>query len=832
MRHPVGRVEHGAVRGLVNGLAHGLRMEVPVERTLAENARREPTRYASNLVLYRHDPERYRALEREDRLPSRVWRKWGDARMPERLEFVHREHGAELERRYGDRPMGERAVLGLAAGTGHLEEVERGMDALRRRPDFPRRASFRYLVEGLPAGRVSQIAAGFLTNRQEAIEAYRRVRREHEHEETEKRALLLRDLVARWGQGGTEIVPMFERLSARYSPDQQVALRRALEAHDAVATDALFQRIEDENAEARTKALEAAFVRYAEEWEASRDGSEQTPMQELGATMAEPADPLDGDPAVAHLQRANPTVPVATLRDWVADLRERGVVLGVPGQVVPTGSVILSQAEREGLGDWPFEMAGAFAYAAAPDADSEPPAPEAPRDPARLLLLDQTRAADPSSETGFVGRTSFVGSPGRSAPGTTYQRPMWGGWGASAERPVWGGWGRIPYHYGHRWGSGGMPWHGMVDVPEYDDETGFGGFGGSNTTYHLPPFPHYGGPPRPGRMAADGVYPFRELTRGMRLEHLAQLGNAYEHGHPWPRFVEIEEQRLGDAQQAREHFFTELLEQAGCSADATGCFLGPDELAKLEALTADYTPEQKARVRQAVTGGEIASTFTPREVFRMCEAENFREHRVDREPLFMRFDGERDRVRLRNPALIALASQMGDVAGPFDGDFLGAAKALGERTFKTVGGVEGLKQLGARALGALRGAPAVPQQPQPGGAPGFEFLPYVQRALQGLGHPDLGGIGIEDLQGLLLGAVPDAGYVGYANYAVGEAGEAGGPGEWWDRLRGAFGGAAPQAPAAPAAARRRHRRRTIRPRSSSPSRATGRDEPSPERPTR
>ena len=180
----------------------------------------------------------------------------------------------------------------------------------------------------------------------------------------------------------------------------------------------------------------------------------------------------------------------------------------------------------------------------------------------------------------------------------------------------------------------------------------------------------------------------------------------------------------------------------------------------------------------------------------MCEAENFREHRVDREPLFMRFDGERDRVRLRNPALIALASQMGDVAGPFDGDFLGAAKALGERTFKTVGGVEGLKQLGARALGALRGAPAVPQQPQTGGAPGFEFLPYVQRALQGLGHPDLGGIGVEGLQGLLLGAVPDAGYVGYANYAVGEAGETGG---WWDRLRGAFGGAAPEAPAAPAA---------------------------------
>jgi len=39
---------------------------------------------------------------------------------------------------------------------------------------------------------------------------------------------------------------------------------------------------------------------------------------------------------------------------------------------------------------------------------------------------------------------------------------------------------------------------------------------------------------------------------------------------------------------------------------------------KLDALTADYTPEQKARIREAVTGGEIASTFTPLEVFRMC----------------------------------------------------------------------------------------------------------------------------------------------------------------------------------------------------------------------
>jgi hypothetical protein len=118
-------------------------------------------------------------------------------------------------------------------------------------------------------------------------------------------------------------------------------------------------------------------------------------------------------------------------------------------------------------------------------------------------------------------------------------------------------------------------------------------------------------------------------------------------------------------------------------------------------------------MRRAVKGGEVAGTLTPREVFRMCEAENLREYRVDREPLFMRFDGERDRVRLGNPALLALASQAGDVAGSYDGDFVGAASALGERTFNALGGVEGLKQLGARALGVLRGDAAAPPQATP-----------------------------------------------------------------------------------------------------------------------
>ena len=56
-----------------------------------------------------------------------------------------------------------------------------------------------------------------------------------------------------------------------------------------------------------------------------------------------------------------------------------------------------------------------------------------------------------------------------------------------------------------------------------------------------------------------------------------ELRAAYEHGHPWPRFVEIEEQRLEDAQRAREHFFTELLEPSGRSADAVGCFLGTED---------------------------------------------------------------------------------------------------------------------------------------------------------------------------------------------------------------------------------------------------------------
>ena len=41
------------MRGLVSGLAHGLRMDVPVERTLIENVRREPTRYAADLVPFK-----------------------------------------------------------------------------------------------------------------------------------------------------------------------------------------------------------------------------------------------------------------------------------------------------------------------------------------------------------------------------------------------------------------------------------------------------------------------------------------------------------------------------------------------------------------------------------------------------------------------------------------------------------------------------------------------------------------------------------------------------------------------------------------------------------
>ena len=478
VRHPVGRVEHGAVRGLVHGLAHGLRTDVPIERTLIENAQREPTRFASDLAIYRHDPERYRALEREDRLPSRVWWRWGEARIPERLAFVHREHGAELERRYRERPTAERAILGLAAGTGHMEEVERALDALRRRHDFPRRASFRHLVEGLPAGRISQIAAGFLTGREAALEAYRRVRRDHEREETEKRLRLLRELLGRWGHGGIEIVPIFERLSARHSPAQQVALRRALEARDAAAAEALFQRIEAENAEARTRALEAAFVRFAEEWEGARDGSEQTPMQELSVPPTEPPPPIEEDPAVAHLQAANPTVPAESLREWVESLRDRGVQIGLPGEGVPAGSVILSESEREDLGDWPFEMAGAFAYETA-DADEAGEAPADSRDAAHLLVLDQANASEPSDEAGdesadeagFIGRTTFVGEQDRFAPGPDRQfsgrwghkghgghKGHWGHkgpWGHEGHKGPWGSWKRNPYHYGHRWATAG-----------------------------------------------------------------------------------------------------------------------------------------------------------------------------------------------------------------------------------------------------------------------------------------------------------------------------------------------------------------------------------------
>jgi hypothetical protein len=273
--------------GLVNGVAaHVVGPKRPTrdakQQEIATAAQHDPLRHATDLFLYTHNRKRYDELVRAGRLPSQVWAEYeANGQLDRHLRAVDERDGEPLRRLYRDRPTGERAILGLAAATGTTDDIVRALDALRVHPHYPARASFARLVHGFTAPEIARIAAAFLPgsgSTESVVGVYRSVREARERAHIERRRRLLRRLRAQWATEQPAIVPLFESLTRGYSPAQVERLRCELERSGDV--DAVFEQIEGANLRYRLDAVEAAFQRWMAEWEASRDLTVQTPMQE------------------------------------------------------------------------------------------------------------------------------------------------------------------------------------------------------------------------------------------------------------------------------------------------------------------------------------------------------------------------------------------------------------------------------------------------------------------------------------------------------------------------------------------------------------------------
>jgi len=318
----IGSVHPAHVGGSVAAIVHPLATQIiqrpgtdPKIVEIARRAQIEPTRFGGDLLIRAHNPNRYVELARDNRLPSQVWAEHeGRGRLAEHLVGVHRQFGEVLERQHGHRPLGERALIGLAAGAGAHEDVVRALDALRARPTFPVRASFYRLVRGMPQADIARIGSTFLVpgyRPEQVVEEYRGVRERLEREHTGRRRELLRILRQRWAEGGTDLVPLFAQLTEGYSPDQVARVRLVLQ--EGADPTALFEAIEQQNMAVRLAADLAAFERNVVEWEQTHTGPVQSPLQEPESVLPQPTAvaAAEAAPAVPDEDPAPPEDPAA-----------------------------------------------------------------------------------------------------------------------------------------------------------------------------------------------------------------------------------------------------------------------------------------------------------------------------------------------------------------------------------------------------------------------------------------------------------------------------------------------------------------------------------------
>jgi hypothetical protein len=325
----------GAAAGLVGGLisVFSHHDDDPVANKLHALAQKDPRRYGPDLVIYTHNPARYHALARHHELPSERWgRRHAAGGIEAWLRRTHATVGAQLASRFGGRPLAERALLGYAAATESLEDVEQALDGIVHTPHLPPRSTLRQLVAGLSSAQIARVAAAFAVGPDVAVETYRAVRREHGDEATSLRARILRALVEQWAKGAPASVALFERLARSYSPDQAQQLRRALVAGD---PGPVFRRIEETNRAARDHQMIAAFERYAIEWFAHKaDAHPSTPLAETPLRQAENIDviPLR---ATSQAAAATPATPKPAGDEIVALLVDDRILDDEP--VVDTG---------------------------------------------------------------------------------------------------------------------------------------------------------------------------------------------------------------------------------------------------------------------------------------------------------------------------------------------------------------------------------------------------------------------------------------------------------------------------------------------------------------
>jgi hypothetical protein len=292
----------GAGAGLIGGLVslfahhhHDAPVD-PVANQLHASAQRDPRRYGPDLLIFAHDPARYHALAREHELPSERWgRREADGGMEAWLRRTHMSQGADLASRYGGRPLAERTILGYAAATDSLQDVEQALDGLAQTPQMAPRTTFRQLVSGMSSTQVGRVAAAFAGGPDSAVETYRAVRRESGDAESGTRARILRALTEQWAQSTPASAALFERLARSYGPDQVQRLRQALDAGD---PGSVFRQIEEANRVARDGQMAAGFERFAIEWFAHKaDAHPDTPPAETPLRQPENVDVMPLGPA-------------------------------------------------------------------------------------------------------------------------------------------------------------------------------------------------------------------------------------------------------------------------------------------------------------------------------------------------------------------------------------------------------------------------------------------------------------------------------------------------------------------------------------------------------
>jgi hypothetical protein len=804
----------GAIAGLVGGLISSLSGSDPVEEKLKRLARRHPARYAADLVLYQHDADRYRALAHRHRLPSERWgRMEADRTLARRLAHVHQKWGSQLANLYGDRPMADRVVLGFAAATGCAEDIAAALDALRMSPAYPHRATFRQCVVGLTSEQISRIATAFAAGPEAVTETYRAVRHEASEVASARRRELLQLLLRQWRYGGPRIVPIFERITRRYSPGQAQRLRLALDGRGG-DIHATFHEIERANARLRIRQFLQAFTRWLIEWTRHHTQSAVTPFDEPhNVVVALPAgDSLvssaanEGRPSEGRLSGRPSWWPRPRRPRWGHPQwdRPRGARFDEAAEIAARhaeaehermegdrdrleqdrdrlesehermeaerdrleGDRDRRESEREGLDDEPELLDDDEEDE--DDEDAGAPLNGKPKKKARKVRRARRRAfpaarprvtviagASPASSEGSGG--------GGSAGGGS------GGGGGSADNG--GGYGRVSDDDGAE-----------LDEEEDEDDTSA---------------PWWFEPPRPAVMAADRVVPFSALARGFTPEQVARLHEGWARGRAAAAYHEILRERLRALRERREARFVELLQAAGCAPDGRTCALRGGQLEAFAPIFASYTPEQVERLALALRGGA-----NPLVVFRQLERENERDRVLMHTGSFARYLGGWSAVGAPNPAAFwlqasrvrepdldtaeAAAVEDEDEESPFGGeeagsifdDISGAVSSvvgsggdggglgdlMGKAASGFTGGSGGGPDLGAiaglagKALGALSGGGGgrsggsnTPQIRLPHWRPDLAgFGRYVQHGLLSVGLPKLATAS----PSLLLGMVP------------------------------------------------------------------------------